>query len=124
MVSSPFHRHIQVGSAIQLLDVNKAKEFGRFVELWTAMFPCHHGFANTYAVGLAFDYRELDEPTFKSLQQGLKSLEIRELNLMVPLGLPTSWISIAQLIPESITRLRLKDCFLAVSYLPEIGISE
>lgn len=119
MLSNHFHRHIQVFSAIQLTNVAKAKEFVGFVELWTTMFPYHHGFANTYMVGIGFDCQELDEPTFKSLQRGLESLKIRELNVMVSLGLPTSWTLIAQLIPASITRLRLKDCFLAVSYFQE-----
>lgn len=116
MISKPFHRHIHVRSAIELVDIGKTKEFINLTELWTKIFLHHRGFANTYMVGLAFDYQDLDDATFESLHQAFKSLEITELNVVIPLGLPTSWTRIVGIIPSSITKLRLKNCFLAVSY--------
>lgn len=119
MLSKPFHQYIQVRSAIELVNVGKAKEFAELVALWTKNFPHHQGFANAYMVALAFNYQDLDDASFENLRQGFKSLEITELNVIIPLGLPNSWTRIAEIIPSSIIRLRLKDCFLAVSYFLE-----
>lgn len=114
-MSRHFHMCIIAKSTVCLLTAEDARKFALQVKSWNKRFPHSNGFANTFQVALNFDYREMPTSVYHKLWQALASLNLEEFNVVVTLGLPSSWTDIAGLIPSSIKRLRLTSCVLDVS---------
>lgn len=121
-MSRHFHMGIISKSAVRLSTVKDARKFALQVLSWNKYFPHSNGFANTFQVGLNFDYREMPASVYHKLWKALVSLNLEEFNVAVTLGLSYSWTDIAGLIPSGIKRLRLTSCALDVSVnVPQIS---